>query len=170
MIRVFVAVMLSFVVACGPGEMGPPGPAGPRGEPGAPGAQGPKGDPGTPGIAIQGHTFCFGTYLFPNQVAATVVYSRYDFTDTSVFVTCQLYPTNANRAIQHSLPLFLKANDPDRTNADCTIDHDVQAANGFGPGGFTMSAAKGATFGRSVYNDGGDYDGTTISLDCVYGE
>lgn len=160
MLRTMVVVAVMALVACGPGEMGPPGPAG------AVGPAGPKGDQGTPGVGLTGGRVCFGTQLF-GSVAVTAIYLRYDFSDGSAFITCEVQPTNGTEERKVSLPTMYRPTDTDIATGRCSVNHDVNTANGRGSGSFDFSVTAGAAIGRATYRDpSGAYEGTVISLDC----
>lgn len=149
------AVLIAGFTACGPGEIGPAGATGP---------QGPKGDTGASGIGLAKQTFCYGTGLF-GEVGVTGYYTRYDFADGSAFVDCQVNANNGSAEVL--FPLFYKNTNSEIANGDCTVNHDVDTANGVGFGRFEFRVPKGSLEGRMTYRDSvSGYDGTIVAISC----
>ena len=158
-----MVLMMSFAVACGPGEMGPPGPAGAKGD------TGPAGPTGTPGIGLTKQTLCHGSQLFANGVAVVPVHARYDFADGSAFIYCEIFVTNGDQPRKTSFPVFYKSTDPELATGKCEISHDVHTANGEGAGSFEFNVTPDIKLGRAIYHDPfpGDYDDLVVSLECT---
>jgi hypothetical protein len=143
-----IAVLMSSLAACGPGEQGPAG---------ADGADGRNGS------GLEKETTCTGLTSFQSPLMA-LEHVRYDFADGSAFVVCRAIDGDGKNTF--SMPTFYGRYDAGyKATGYCVIGYDVSTTDNFGQ--FEFNVAPNAMTGEAVYKaSGSSNNNAKVALNC----